>query len=347
MPDPAPLDATDRQLLDLLQGRFPLVPEPFAALAESAGIIEDECLDRIASLRGERGVIRQISAIFDTAGLGYQTSLVAAAIDEDHLEAAAGTINAHPGVSHNYQRPSRFNLWYTVAVPPDSSLGLQGTVDKLHELSGAQSTRALPTLTLFKIGVRFALGDESSSTGGARAFTEKERAEATRHAITEQDQAMIRVLQQDLPIVARPFDTWAKRAGCTVDELLEAAQRYLDRKQMRRFAAVLHHRKAGAKANVMGVWSAPEDRVEEFGRRLAEFDAVSHCYRRPSYEDWPYNLYTMVHAADHDAALATLAEMQRQTGIEKYDALWSIREFKKVRVRYFTGEIKAWEAAQG
>jgi siroheme decarboxylase len=322
------LDTIDRQLLNLLQSQFPLVREPFAALGEAVGIDESECLRRIAGLRGERKVIRQISAIFDTAALGYESSV----------------INAHPGVSHNYQRPGRFNLWYTLAVGPNSGLGLEATVRKLHELSGATVTRLLPTLRLFKIGVRFDMSaDGRSDSADDNAFTEADRALAAQYPIGEADQAIIRALQQDLPLEPRPFDRWAIEAGITVEKLLTAGQKYLQRKQMRRFAAVLHHRAAGAKANVMGVWAAPDDQVEQLGRRLAEFAAVSHCYQRPAYEDWPYNLYTMVHAGSRDDTLKVLDEMQQQTGIEKRDALWSIREFKKVRVRYFTGETEVWE----
>ena len=86
----------------------------------------------------------------------------------ERLDDAVAVINSHPGVSHNYLRNHEFNLWYTIAVPPTSRLGLDGTVDLLHHLSGAQSTRLLPTLRLFKIGVRFDLegyakpGDQSA-----------------------------------------------------------------------------------------------------------------------------------------------------------------------------------------
>jgi DNA-binding Lrp family transcriptional regulator len=155
---------------------------------------------------------------------------------------------------------------------------------------------------------------------------------------------MIRVLQQDLPIESQPFDRWADETGVDVDRLLAAAAGYLDRKQMRRFAAVLHHRAAGMQANVMGVWQCDEDRANEYGEKLARFDAVSHCYLRPAYDDWPYRLYTMVHAKTADEAIATLHNMQQATGLAEPRALWSVREFKKVRVRYFTGETEAWEA---
>jgi DNA-binding Lrp family transcriptional regulator len=340
------LDAIDRRLLDAAQQGVPLVQHPYGALGDAAGINEAACIARLTSLRGERAVIRQISAIFDTAALGYASSLVAAKIAPRKLAAAAEVINAHPGVSHNYEREAEYNLWYTLAVPPDSKLGLQGTLDVLHRESGALATRALPTLRLYKIGVKFDLGGGSSGPAGSRGFTQADRTQSSRHPLNETDRAMIRVLQQDLPVEAEPFRAWAEQAGVTVEDLLRAGEGYLARKQMRRFAAVLHHRTAGMRANVMGVWVCDEEQCDPMGQKLASFREVSHCYRRPAYDDWPYRLYTMVHARDRAEAESTLQHMQDATGLTDCLALWSVREFKKQRVRYFTGETAQWEAAR-
>src|SRR5918998_2474320 len=146
------MDSIDREILNLIQREVPLEREPFEAIGREVGIAGDEVVRRIEALKRGR-VIRQISAIFDTRVLGYQSSLVAAKIPPTKLNAAAKAINSHPGVSHNYERNNEFNLWYTVAVPPDSRLGLEGTVEVLHKISGAERTRILPTLKLFKIGV--------------------------------------------------------------------------------------------------------------------------------------------------------------------------------------------------
>lgn len=340
------MDAIDRRILDQLQQAVPMTARPFDALAGQVGIDPHDCLARVRALRGPKKVIRQMSAIFDTSALGYESSLVAAKIAPGRLAEAARIIGDHPGVSHNYQREHAFNLWYTVAVPPDSRLGLQGTLDKLHELSGAISTRALPTLRLFKIGVRLDMGAEARDENAPKkaGFNEDDRAIARQFTLTDADRRMVKVLQQDLPIEPEPFGWWAQEAGCTVDELLAAAERFIEHRQMRRFAAVLHHRTAGMAANVMGVWSVDPAVAEQFGQRLAQFDAVSHCYLRPRYDDWPYNLYTMIHARDRDEALITLQKMQEATGIEDYRGLWTVHEFKKVRLRYFTDEIGRWES---
>lgn len=340
------MDDRDRQLLNLMQEKIPLVARPFEALGAELGLPEQEVLDRIHALKAPPSpVIRQISAIFDTKALGYQSSLVAAKVAPDHIERAADVINRHPGVTHNYERNHPYNLWYTVAVPPDSRFGLEKTVELLHQQSGAAVTRLFPTLRLYKIGVNF---DLTGSTGAAARsekprFTEQHRRQAMGFTVTDADKRMIRVLQQDLPIVPRPFDLWAAQADVDADELLAAAGRYLEQKRMRRFSAVLHHREAGFSANGMGAWNVPVEQRDAFGAVAGTFAAVSHCYLRPTYEDWPYSIFTMVHGTSEQDCHATLSAISQATGIADYAALFSTREFKKTRLKYFADDIEAWE----
>jgi DNA-binding Lrp family transcriptional regulator len=147
-----------------------------------------------------------------------------------------------------------------------------------------------------------------------------------------------------LAVEKRPFDAWARQAQVTTAELLAAAWRFKDDKRMRRFSAVLRHREAGFSANAMGVWAVPASKAEEFGEAAATFAAVSHCYLRPTYEDWPYNVFTMVHAPTQEKCQEVLAAIAEVTGIDRFDALYSTREFKKTRVKYFTGDTEQWES---
>jgi DNA-binding Lrp family transcriptional regulator len=347
------LDTLDASLLNRIQEQVPLEDRPFLSLARELGTTEGDVCGRLERLKADR-VVRQISAIFDSKTLGYVTSLVAAKVAPDRIADAAAIINRHPGVSHNYRRENPYNLWYTIAVPPDSKLGLERTVDVLHLQSGAIQTRLMPTLRMFKIGVKFTVGGGEGNAEGTRrgpappsstrpAFTDADRAEAAGFVATERDKRMIRVLQRDLPIIPRPFDAWAEEAGVDVAELLDAARQYERRKAMRRFSAVLHHREAGFDANAMGVWKVPPARVEAFGQQAATFSAVSHCYQRPTYEDWPYNCFTMVHATSGEECERVLKEISAATGVTEYGALYSTVEYKKVRVQYFTPEIGDWE----
>jgi siroheme decarboxylase len=335
------MDTIDKDLLNLIQREFPLEREPFEALGHSLSVAGDEVIRRIEALKRGR-VIRQISAIFDTRVLGYQSSLVAAKIPPTKLNAAAKAINSHPGVSHNYERNNEFNLWYTVAVPPDSRLGLEGTVDVLHKISGAERTRILPTLKLFKIGVTLDMREGATAKKEAPQYGEADRMGADRN-ISEDDRAAIRALQEDVPLTPRPFDLWGRQVGLSYRELLERAYDLQRRKIMRRFSAVLYHRKAGFRANAMGVWNVPDERIDEVGNAFAQYQAVSHCYQRPVYEDWPYALFSMVHGRTEEECEAVLDAMAAETGITERLSLYSTREYKKTRVRYFTPEMDAWE----
>ncbi len=335
------MDGIDKEILNLIQREFPLEREPFAEVGRDVGIPGDEVIRRIEALKRGR-VIRQISAIFDTRVLGYESSLVAAKIPPEKLNEGAKAINSHPGVSHNYERNNEFNLWYTVAVPPHSRLGLEGTVDVLHHISGSEKTRILPTLKLFKIGVTLDMKRGATAKKEAPQYGESDRAGADRN-ISEDDKAAIRALQEDVPLTPRPFDLWGEQVGLSHEELLERAYDLQDRKIMRRFSAVLYHRKAGFRANAMGVWKVPEERIDEVGDAFAHYQAVSHCYQRPTYEDWPYSVFSMVHGRSVGECEAVLDAMAAETGLTERLSLYSTREYKKTRVRYFTPEMEAWE----
>lgn len=335
------MDTVDKEILNLIQRKFPLVREPYDAIGREVGVAGDEVIRRIEALKRGK-VIRQISAIFDTRVLGYHSTLVAARIPKGKLSEGAKAINSHPGVSHNYERNNEFNLWYTVAVPPDSRLGLEGTVDVMHHISGSEKTRILPTLKLFKIGVTLDMKEGATAKKEAPQYGEEDRKGADRN-VSEDDKAAIRALQEDIPLTPRPFDLWGKEFGLSYEELLERAHDLQERKIMRRFSAVLYHRKAGFRANAMGVWKVPDERIEEVGNTFAQYQAVSHCYQRPTYEDWPYAIFSMVHGRTVEECEAVLDAMADETGLSERDSLYSTREYKKTRVRYFTPEMEAWE----
>lgn len=335
------LSELDKRLLNLIQGDFPLVERPYAFLAERVEATEAEVLEQIAALKKSR-IIRQINAIFDTRALGYESSLVAAKYRPEQLHQGALIVNQHPGVSHNYERDHAFNLWYTVAVPPGSDL--QAHVDALHERSGAEVTRLLPTLRLFKIGVDLDMaGARALDARGTPEYTDEMRRQAQATPLAPADIALIRELQEDLPVAPEPFAPAAARLGVTVPELIDHAGRLQASGHLRRYAAILYHRKAGFRANGMAVWKVPVDDVPRIGPMMAQFRAVSHCYQRPVYPDWPYNLFAMIHAHTADECQAIIDAIQAATGIDEYTVLYSTTEYKKVRVRYFDEALVQWE----
>ncbi len=337
----APLDDADRRLLNLMQGRFPLDPRPYAAVAREAELPEDEVLARVQRLLADR-IIRQVTPIFDTRAFGYGSMLVAAKVDPEHPWRAAKVINSHPGVSHNYLRNHDFNMWFTLAVEEDSELGLQGTLDVLQELTGAESIRQLPTLKLFKI--RMDLEMEGGTEQLAAAAQAIDPAPEVKQPFDEFDKAVIRATQGDMPVIAEPYAPAAKELGITQEELLAHLEQMKERNLLRRVAAILFHRRAGFSANGMGVWRVPEDRVLEIGPRMAAFRGISHCYQRPTYEDWRYQLFTMAHGRSKEECDAILDAIETEIGcIEERATLYSSTEFKKIRLLYFTDDFKEWE----
>ena len=338
-----PMDDTDRALLNLMQGSFPLEPRPYARVAAGAEIAEEEALARVRRLVDER-IIRQVTPIYDTRALGYASMLVAAKVDPENPWRPAKVVNAHPGVSHNYLRNHDFNLWFTIAVEPDSELGLEGTLEVLAEEAGATSIRQLPTLKLFKIRMDLEMVGGTSDLASAAVAVEP--AETSPQPYDEWDVAVIRATQGDMPIVSEPFAPAAAELGVSQEALLDHLAGMTERRLLRRVAAILFHRRAGFSANGMGVWKVPEDRVLEIGGRMAAFRGISHCYQRPTYEDWPYSVFTMAHGRSKEECDAILDAIAEDTGITERATLYSSTEFKKIRLLYFTDEFKAWERAR-
>jgi DNA-binding Lrp family transcriptional regulator len=336
-----PLDGLDRRLLNLMQGSFPIAPRPYRHVAQLAEIEETEVMRRVQHLLDKR-IIRQVTPIFDTRALGYSSMLVAAKVDPQHPHRAAQVINEHPGVSHNYLRNHAFNLWFTIATEPDSKLGLQGTLEVLRREAGAESVRQLPTLRLFKI--RMDLEMEGGTADLASSAEAAEPIELEPQPYDELDIAVIRALQGDMPVVEEPYAAAASELGMTQERFLDHLAGMQERGLLRRVAAILYHRRAGFSANGMGVWEVPDEQIYEIGCRMAAVRGISHCYQRPTYEDWPYSVFTMAHGRSKEECDAVLDAIAEQTGISGRATLYSSTEFKKIRLLYFTEDFKNWES---
>jgi DNA-binding Lrp family transcriptional regulator len=323
------IEALDQRLLNAAQTAFPLCAQPWAALGEGLGLSETDVIRRLQALK-QRRILRQVSAIFDSKALGYRGALVAARAEPARLEACAAVVSAHPGVSHNYQRENEFNLWFTLAAAPGTDLDAEA--DRLGAAAGLSRWKVLPALRTFRIGVSFDL-----ESGQARALAPQSGVRPGAPApLTEADKAAVRVLQVDLPLTARPFDAAAAALGWDLEQLFDWMAEAGRRGWLRRFAAVLRHREAGFGEGGMGVWCVPEARVAEVGAAFAADPAVTHCYERPRFEGWPYNVFTMVHGTDREDCLRVLGALGRRVeGWTESAVLFSVREFKKERGRYF------------
>jgi DNA-binding Lrp family transcriptional regulator len=373
------VDELDRQLLNSIQADVPLVARPFGQLAGRLGCDEAAVLDRIVALR-QAGIIREISAIFDAVALGYRQALVALSVPADGLDQAGQIAASHPGVSHCYGRSGEMNLWLTLATSPGSRLGLEASAALLARLVGATRHMVLPTLRRYKLQVRFDMeGDEPTPAPGTGSAAPQEQGACPRSSNTHQHAPdpsansgdrhlrpggtarrdygasplppltdtrirVIRALQIDLPGQSEPFVPLAAAEALDVDTLLDLGRQMLEAGHMRRYAAVLHHRAAGSKANVLVAWAADAAQADADGTRAAQVAGISHCYLRPAGPGWPYNLYTMIHGRSEQDCRLAIETILATTSLTGHVELWTAAEYKKRRVRLFGPEEAQWES---
>ena len=153
--------------------------------------------------------------------------------------------------------------------------------------------------------------------------------------IDDIDKRIIRLIQEDLPMVLSPFAVLAKRAGLKEGEIIARIRKMKTKGIVRRFGATLRHQEAGFSSNAMIAWCVPEDRVDEVGKTLSRFKEVTHCYLRKTPKGWRYNIYTMIHGESEQECTEIAKRMSREVGIEDYQLLFSKKEFKKTSMKYF------------
>jgi DNA-binding Lrp family transcriptional regulator len=326
------LDITDKKILNILQTTFPISKTPFKTIGLSIGITGEEVIGRILTLKRER-VIRQISAIFDSHNIGYKSTLAAFKVSDNLIDTAANILNAHEGVSHNYLRDNPYNIWFTITLPQKDDLKKE--IELLNDASNAADYIILPTIKLFKIGVNFDMTGEDNTS--INFFSHNDFKEDSEIFVSDFEKKCIKELQKDLEIVDEPFEIYSDILGVSQEELLKIISKFIAEKKMRRFACVLYHQKAGFSYNIMGIWKSKEEDIEKNGKLMSGIKEVSHCYQRAIYPGkWEYNIFTMMHTKSEEEAHLVMKNVSELTGIKDYASLRSIKEFKKVRVKYYT-----------
>ena len=319
----------DKRILDRIQSDFPLVGGPYGLLAEQTGLSQEDAHGTVQGLR-RSGVIRRIGASYVPARLGYVTSLVAAEVEPSRIEEAAAHASRYPAVTHNYQRDARINLWFTVIAP--SPCHLQEVVASVADAVGVREIHALPALKTFKLRVDFPFGDAPPSTPQSAG---SEAPDAQPCKFDALDRRIIRRTCGDIGRGLAPFDELAEELGVQRDVLLDRLRGYRRRGAMRRFGAILRHQKAGFSANAMAVLDVPDGRTDEVGMHLAARPEITHCYERPRFPGWPYNLYAMIHGREASHVKNLAGTLSQGKGIPDCRVLFSCREFKKTSMAYF------------
>jgi len=321
-----------KELIRSIQRGVPLEPRPFASIAQGLGSTEEAVIECLRELKREE-ILREISAVLEGSLLGYRSALAAGSIPGSRIDAVAEIVSAHPTVSHNYLRNHHYNLWFTIAVPLEMSL--ERTLELLAKEAGVDGFRALCRTHVFKIGVNF----DPDSLKNRTEVTRSSNLEAVE--VGPREAQLFRALQTPLPLVERPFDELAGGIDASAEELLDFAKCHLGG-AVRRYVGTLRHRKLGVKENGMVVWRVADDAVQAAGELLARAREVSHCYARNPVPNFPYTLYSMVHGPSRESCHEIARELSSQTGLYDYAVLFSEREFKKQRLRYFLPELDGW-----
>jgi DNA-binding Lrp family transcriptional regulator len=153
--------------------------------------------------------------------------------------------------------------------------------------------------------------------------------------LAELEKRIVQGLQEDLPIVSRPFRVVAERIGITEGELLAAIRGFMSDGTIRRFGATLRHQRSGFSANAMVVWRVGAEDLARVARILASFREVTHCYQRPALAGWPYRLFTMIHGRSRDECEDLARRMAEKAGVPDYRLLFTVDELKKTTMVYF------------
>jgi DNA-binding Lrp family transcriptional regulator len=324
------------RLLDEFQRDFPLLPEPYAAIADGLGSTEGEILGALARLRAE-GAISRIGAVFRPGAIGAST-LAAMEVPRDRLDEVAARVSAHPEVSHNYEREHRFNLWF-VAAAADA-----GELDRVLSRIATECAHRVLRMPLLEeyhvdLGFRLRRGAEAP-----RATDDGRRPE--RAVLDPQERRLAAALADGLALVARPYRRLAERARLEEREVLGTVARWLSTGIARRFGVIVRHHELGYGANAMAVWDVDDALVGTAGAHLAREPRVTLAYRRERVRGaWPYNLYCMVHGRERAEVTSTVVGIAARAGLldRPHALLFSRRRFKQTAAHPMAREeVHGW-----
>lgn len=321
----AALTDFQKQLCNRLQRGLPLCSQPYAEIAKALDSSEADVLEQTNALKAT-GIIRRVAAVVNHRALGFSSTLVTAHVPTEQLPPVTEAVNALPGVSHNYLRQHRFNMWFT--LQEKSAAQVQATLLGLQAKFGIDF-HSLPVTKIFKLDVRF-----DAESDDAVLLQDVERvphAEAVE--LTEAHKQVLTTLQGGLEVTSQPFDK-VRPEGMTEDEQFARLTELIDSGVIRRIAGVLNHHKLGFAANVMFAGQVDPEHVVESGRWLAHSGTVSHCYEREVFEGWPYNLFAMLHGRTMAQIQRTLDHFSTTGHVRTFDLLPTQAELKKQPVRH-------------
>lgn len=317
------MDLLDIKLLNDFQRRFPLVPRPYAALAETLGTSEEAVIAALERLRAG-GAVSRVGAVFRPGAIGAST-LAAMAVPRSRLQSVAAVVSALRQVNHNYEREHRYNLWFVAGAPDEQELA--ATLAAIEGATGIPVI-ALPLVEEYHIDLGFKMD-------GSEPRTQRPPQKPLRAALDERDRALVGALEDGLPFVERPYAAIGHRSDLTETAVLARIATWQANGLIRRFGVVVRHHELGYRANAMAIWDVPDEIAPGYGAALACIEGVTLAYRRARDPQWPYNVYCMVHGVDRGEVAARIAQAARATGLERFphEVLFSRTRFKQTGAR--------------
>lgn len=323
----------EKEVLTHLQRGIEPVERPF----RNFGIPEAEVVALLRRLL-DRGIIRRFGGIFDARRLGYRSVLCALDVPNGRIEEKAEIVFAYPGVTHCYERRllhgdgSWPTLWFTFAMLHDEFEPGWETLRLKLETENSKLLQ-LPALRRFKIDVVFDLTDSDETVPGL-PLPAAASADASLRRFSDPEKALVRAMDQQVPLTETPFAVLADSVGLPQKDVLTILKDWKAEGVLRRVGAVLYHRRAGFKANAMCVWPV-DGNLSAAGRRVAARPEVTHCYQRPRSDAFPFDLYAMIHSGSWPETDALFRNISADCGLFDGRMFGSVREFKKSSMQYF------------
>lgn len=312
------LTSLDLRILDEFQRDLPLVAHPFAQMADTLGVSEEDLLDELAKLRAN-GTMARVGATCRPNTVGVST-LAALSVPEWRVEEVAQIVGAEPGVNHSYLREDEWNLWL-VATAPDAP-ALAALLARISERSGLRVLN-LPLKRAFNVDLGFKL------SGPRHALKMDQPADIS--VLVPGDRALLQQLTDGLPLVHAPFAAIGATLGQSESEVIARIKVLVAARIITRLGVIVRHRALGWRSNAMVAWKLPEDRIEAAGKALLRHPGVTLCYQRHLSEGWEHALFCMVHAKSRSEALDTIAAARALPELAEAEprVLFSVRCFKQ------------------
>jgi len=336
----ADLDTVDATLIDEYQSGFPVTSDPFVTIAADltaeTGIelTPTDVLDRLKRL-SERGIFRRFGPVLNPPVIGSST-LAAVQAPADRFDDIAETINGYRQINHNYRRDHAWNMWFVVTA---GSRAVRDSILAEIEAETGCSVLNLPMLTDYYIDLefpvvnddRFARESLDSTTVNATRISE----EATGD-LSSLEAELLLAIQGGFPLSLTPYQDVANAIDADVSAVLTAIERLLETGCIKRIGCVVNHVVTGFHNNCMVVWDVPDERLDEWGEIVGSLPYVTLCYHRPRRpeQDWPYNLFTMVHGREAEAVDAKIDELAAEYLPVSHERLYSTETLKQTGAQY-------------